>query len=753
MFTGRRMSSPSRSTLLACLAGLALTGAALAQNGTIAATPASTASAPPGTPAAGTRPEPKELLELFIHYTLIDNRGLAASFGQELIDRGLSNADFVALVESSNPERFEQALGRAVKAPELQNVVAPLSRAFDQGKIERSRDAAEIQKNIAMLTGPLRGKLIAQQRLKAAGEYAMPQLLEALLNPGNPILQEEVNRLVIEMGRQAVMPLAAALAKAQPAQQAMIADVLGSIGNRSALPFLADLAGASQNSDASASANRAIERLGGTNGASVADLYAQLAEAYYAERPELTNFPGEGNQLLWDFDSGGRLSMTPVATPVFNEAVTMRLSERALELAPESSGTLSLWVASNLRREIQTPEGYVNPAYPTTTAALPGATPRRDATYFAVAAGAPICQQVLGRALDSSDAVLARRAIAAVQQTAGGNGLWGSSDGSMPLLRALTYPNRRVQYDAALALAAAQPQSGFAGSERVVPTLAGAVRDSGSAVAAIITREAEIYQPLRKLLEGQGFRVLPQGRALGDLAAPIAEAPSVDLIIVQQGSGEAIPAHLEAIRADNRTLATPVFVLTGPEAAVTLSRRYEGNAMVMVRQSAISEEAMGNAIRQLLHQASGGPISTEEAGQYATRALGALRELAISNNQFLRVEDAAMPLMGILGSTNAPSDMRLRAADIVARIGQDRAQRAVMDAALAATDGNERLALLALSADSAKRFGNRLEQRQVNRVVELASSQSDAEATAAAALMGALNLPNSQLLPLILKKS
>jgi len=50
-----------------------------------------------------------------------------------------------------------------------------------------------------------------------------------------------------------------------------------------------------------------------------------------------------------------------------------------------------------------------------------------------------------------------------------------------------------------------------------------------------------------------------------------------------------------------------------------------------------------------------------------------------------------------------------------------------------------------------RRFGNKLEPRQVNSLVRLASAaETDAQATAAAALMGALSLPNKDLIPLIL---
>jgi hypothetical protein len=74
-----------------------------------------------------------------------------------------------------------------------------------------------------------------------------------------------------------------------------------------------------------------------------------------------------------------------------------------------------------------------------------------------------------------------------------------------------------------------------------------------------------------------------------------------------------------------------------------------------------------------------------------------------------------------------------------------------MDSAVAAS-GDERIALLGKVADSAKRYGNLLEPRQVERALDLAANAPGHEATAAAALVGSLNLSNTNLVPLILQK-
>src|SRR5690606_4982801 len=101
---------------------------------------------------------------------------------------------------------------------------------------------------------------------------------------------------------------------------------------------------------------RSIARLGGDPSANVPDLYAQLADSYYAEPSQLTSFPGEDYQLVWTYDPGLGLVMTPVTTPVYHEAMAMRTAERSLKLDSSDTETLALWIASNYSRAFDTPD-------------------------------------------------------------------------------------------------------------------------------------------------------------------------------------------------------------------------------------------------------------------------------------------------------------------------------------------------------------------------------------------------------------
>lgn len=728
----RRISSISAKAalLLALVAGAGLP-VAVAQN-------AGAANA-----AAQDRPSDAALLANFLHFVMIDNHELAENYGMELLGRGLSPSDFVKLVESGDTDRFLSVTRRATRLPNLANIADAFLALHQTGLLDRARDPDEISRNIQLLTGNLRGRLLAQERLVYAGEYAVPQLLTAYLDRNNISLSAEARKVLIAMGRQSVVPLGTAMMKMAPADQEMVADLLGQVPYRTSLAYLADVAQSTKIDAVRNAAQRSIERLGGVD-ADPAGLYQRQAEGYYSERSEVTSFPGESHQLLWSYDPRQGLLMTAVRTEVFHEAMAMRLLERAMELQAAQSGvapdTLALWVASNYKRDIGSPDGYENPAYPAS---------RRGADYFGVAAGPQVAQLVLGRALDTRNTALARRALSAVEQTAGVSAL--NVDARRPLLEALDYPNRRVQYEAALAIAASSPAQAFPGSDRVVPTLASAIRGASDQYAVILAREAELYQRLRGVLESKGYTVLPQGATLSDISAPLSEAPGIELLVVAENTGDRATQAVDAIRSNSKTMATPVLILTSPDGYIDLTRRYGADDTIAVRQLAAGDEAAWRSAEGLVETASGGPISESEGAEYRARSLASLRDLAVANSTVLSVGDAAPSLIQALNQAS-DENTRLAIADILARVNQARAQRAIMDAALNAS-GPERAALFTSVASSAKHFGGQLEERQVRRLMELANQGSDEEAASAASLMGALNLPNSSLLPMVLGKN
>jgi len=686
------------------------------------------------------------LLNDFIHFVLIRNDELAESYANALLKRGMSPIEFVGLVEDSPraSQRFDDAVRKAMVVGPLEDVAAELNNLFNQGRLDRARDPNEIARNIGFLDDNPRARMLARERIAFAKEYAVPQLLEVLIARPNPVLEGYVRELLIDMGPDAVIPLCVALEGVDAVTQEQLLLILGQIRHESggvvvASPYVARLAKDAQTDSVRVSARQAMNRWGISAGSDIeiSELYLDLAGAYAADARSLTRFPQEDFQLIWSYQPQSGLVATGIRTPIFDEMRTMELAETALNLNPDSDSALEMWVAANISRDIEQPDGWVNPMW---------GDSRRNADYYAVAAGPRVMQNVLDRALKEFNTPVARRAIAALSESAGGAGLWRGLDERKPLLDALRYPDRRVQLEAALALGGANPNEAFSGSERVTPILASAVRNAANRYGIVIADDPDRANELGEVLRGAGFEPLLTSTSLTGANRTIINAPGVDMILVEGGADKFLNTLTEA-RSNSRLLATPIVAVLPFTAYNDLIPRYEREPLIQLRREGITTDSIRSTVENLATSALGDPVSDAEADDYARATLRTLHDIAIGGSAAYNIADAALPLIAALDETSG--EIRLLVADVLSRIQQTRAQVALMDTAMN-TEGPERVALLGKVADSAKRHGDMLDERQVRWVVDLASEGSGAEATAAAALIGSLNLPENRLVPLIL---
>ncbi len=688
-----------------------------------------------------------QALRDFIHYVRIARYDAAVLRGQELLAMDMQAQAFTDVVEGSDElDRFVNAVALAQRAEgqtELEDTAAALESLFNTGKLNRARNDSEIARNIDLLGGNMRGRVLAEDRLLAAGEYAVPRLLNAFLYTDNRAVQVAASQVLSGLGQQAVMPLAVSLEALTPEHQELVLGVLANIEYRQSVPFIAKLRASTGSDRVRAAADRTLTALNASTAQQPGDaawMFASLGEAYYNERLDVTSFPGEDFQLVWTFNAEApELSLSPraVRTEVYHEVMAMRLAAESLRLAPQSQEALSLWIAANLRREIQNPDGYTD----VFTDSL-----GRSADYFAVASGNAISQRVLGRALADRDTRLALRAIDAVSNVAGGSTLWEGLDGTRPLVEAMLYPNRRVQYDAALAIGGALPVDAFPGDERVVPLLASAVRDADDRYAQVLANDQEVYQGVRAVLDQMGYKVLTRSADLSAARDAIAATPGLDLI-VSVTTGPRVEELIDEVRGTPDLAATPVLALVSRADATSLAARYDRDALSSVRPISLRAQELKNAVEMLVENASGGPITQQEAQAFASRSLAVLRDLAITGGGSLDPAAATPALVNAMTNGSAADPMAV--AGVLAVLDNDQAQVALMDQALASS-GSDRVALLDLTSHSVRRFGGRLEARQIDRLVDLVASSPGDEGTAAAALAGALGLPNDRLLPLIL---
>lgn len=723
MFNRFRRTSPGQLALCVLVAVLCLPAVAAAQN-----------------PQRGSE---LEWLDNFVHYTLVVRPDLARSYAQQLLDSGISDADLVLLLDEGRvtPERFDSAMSRAQFIPELEDIAAELSIRMEQGRLDLARDGDRIEEAVQMLIGTQRQRILAERRLREAGEYAVPELLRQIVEGRDHRIRRASETMIRQIGRLAVTPLSVALAElGDPAAQRIVCDILGDIGYPHALPFLVEFSrhNGLPNTVRDA-ANRAIRRLNvpGVSD-SPAELYTWLARQYFHDASSLIAYPDEQSNNVWRYDEFIGLTPVAVRTEIFGRIMAMKQSSRALSFDPNHRESLSIFVAANLKRENDLPDGATDPIF---------GEQDYSPSFYATVFGTRTCMDVLGIALDSRDTPLVRDAIEALAQTTGGANLFSAEHGRQPLLEAMRYPDRRVQYDTALVLGRALPREGFGGDYAVVPQLASAVRTGDRLFAAVVADQEENRRVIARRLEQLGFEVIASAGDVDTLRPQLDAAIGLDLAVVRMRAADRTEEIVQRLRGVPKAGTVPILAKADPRDLPSLRMTYRGETNVDVMRPGLEESTFRNAIDDLMDRAVGGRMTEAEAEAYAIESLDALRDIAISRTTVYDILDAEQALLEALDARYGGT--RMLVADILALMDSRRAQRALADAALDATDTFEQVELLNRTANSVKRFGHRLQDRHVTALLDLVVTSSGETAEAAAVLHGALNLPPINAIDLI----
>jgi HEAT repeat protein len=401
----------------------------------------------------------------FLHYTVIGRFDLAAGFAQKIVD---SNADPLALLSLSedNPSGYGILVKVHASNPDLAPLAAKILDIIEQGRYMRRTDSEIIRDEIKRLSSTVRGKYTAIERLRNAGEYAIPYMIDALSDESRKAELPSITTALSEIGKEAVRPLTASLVMENTAVKAEIIKALGKIGYPESLGYLKFIA----EKDSSEQLRQiAIDSMSQIDSASVnksaAELFYTLTENYYYKAESLrpaaeANF---ANIWFWDTD-GKRLVREEVDKSYFHELMTMRCCEWSLRANPEFGDAISLWLDAFYRLE------KTNITYPKYFG-----SGHADAMTYATTAGSEYLHQALARAIKDKDTEISLGIVEALGKNAGEKSLMYRLKTSQPLVDALTYDDREVKFSAAIAIALAGPTEKFAESELIVKNLSDAL--------------------------------------------------------------------------------------------------------------------------------------------------------------------------------------------------------------------------------------------------------------------------------------
>ena len=403
----------------------------------------------------------------YLHYTKIGRFDLAKGYAQAILD---SEPDPVELLELSrdNPQGY-QILTRVKEfAPddELVELSSRILTFIDRGRFARRSAPAIIAEEVRRLSTTDRGWFTAVKRLRNAGEYAIPFMLDALADNSRRQEFPQIVRAIPHIGRDAIRPLVAALQIDDVAIKAEIIKALGKIGYPQSQAYLKYVL---ENDDSPELRDLARESIMEINPdvlkASAAQLFYQLADQYYYHLESLA--PAEdadfANVWFWDFEQQ-KLDPHEVDKRYFYELMSMRACEWALKADAGFGPAIGLWIASFFKAESS---GVGMPEY--------FGERHADALVYATTAGVEYLHQALARAVKDRNAFVALGVIEALATTAGEESLLYRIGTAQPLAQSLGFDNRKVRYSAAIAIAAAGPKERFAESPLVIANLSEAL--------------------------------------------------------------------------------------------------------------------------------------------------------------------------------------------------------------------------------------------------------------------------------------
>jgi len=412
----------------------------------------------------------------FLHYTKIGRLDLAKGYAQAVLD---AEPDPVVILGFAQDNPQAMVLLRKAAENEYDPQLAELSNKIleiiEQGKFARRTESATIAEEIRRLSSTARGRLEAVKRLKNAGEYAIPFMVDAMADSTR---REELPNIVWalpQIGRDAIRPMVVALQSEDAAVRAEIVKALGEIGYPQSLGYLKYIVENDSSAEIRDMAAKSIEQIDpAVLSVPAAELLYRLAENYYYHVESLA--PAEdaefGNVWFWD-EQGRRLVRQEVDREYFYELMSMRSCEWALRADAGYGRAIGLWIAAFFKAEST---GLAMPEY--------FGEGHASASVYATTAGPEYLHQALARAIKDKNAYVALHTIEALEKNAGEKSLMYRLEMEQPLLAALSFDDKAVRYSAAIAIAGAGPKEPFAESRIVVQSLADALRESAETSVA-----------------------------------------------------------------------------------------------------------------------------------------------------------------------------------------------------------------------------------------------------------------------------
>jgi CheY-like chemotaxis protein len=547
-------------------------------------------------------------------------------------------------------------------------------------------DPKRIQMFIDNLLASPEEKAYALKELFKSGAAAVPQLIQAIRTAQPAERAALADALGKLLRPETVPPTLAALDSNDPRLQEIIIDLLRKRAVTDAVPSLWYLSTSQNVSDeVRLKATDTLAYLLDTSASKLPPAKVALTQEAEKYLNHQIKFPNPTAVAVWRWDGKGVVQGWPGAPTIpasrAEEYYGLKYAGQALTLDPTFAPAQIVWLSLALDKAQQA-AGLAQ--------SLEKAAPTVHAMLASVSAD--LVNAVLEQALNENRVPVILAAVRALGVRDEVRANKPHSRGVPPLVRALYYPDRRVQFAAAEAMLRIPDSASARASVRVVEILRRALAaDPGPPVASVKPKvligyfDQDQAARVASAVASAGFEPVKAstGRAV---LQRLSNAADIELILIDAGLPDPGLDYLIAqLRADVNAGLIPVVLTAPPEREDAVRRFVDRLPNVIVVSAAITDEPrqFRGLLQSRLAAPDQPPLSSAEKKDYAERSVAWLNRVAKGELPGYDVQPASA---AILSALRAPSLLRpegqILAAETAARLPGPEAQRVLADAAL-----------------------------------------------------------------------
>lgn len=560
-----------------------------------------------------------------------------------------SNEDALRLYRSVSQDVWAMLLS---EKGEIQQIAASILERARLERKQQSRDKEAIDALVATATAAdssYDDRRKAQLKLLSEhGEFAVPALVAKLGNADDENGQVNAILALYEIGRQATLPLIAALHSEDGLVRQNCAAALAQIGDLRAAPAMARLAQFDEQENVRDIARRFLQKHKISQNA--VDLFLTQARNYLKQG--ITQ--GAWSDVVWTWNDG-KLAAHDVPALVYPFELAKACAHEAVNIDPLSGEARSLVAQADLGEA-----HLIESSLATGDEALKAIEPMAaEFKLAALATGTGTLRAALNEALNNG---LTDVAIGAVQAL--GRSENRDSIGQSSLLAALDSSDKRISYAAALAVVEASGGSNMPADGKVVDLLAQAVQEESMRQILLIGGSQEWGVAAKEASVQRGTAAVQETTAIGGIDAAFRN-PNVDVVVINEVLGDKLPEQVIGnIKNDPRLQHVKILLVAKDVEAA--KGRYGDKVTDVIAGPLTGENLLGAANAAL----EGVPIEPRNAraemvAKHASEALlelaqsragisGALTSLAAQLN---RADAIAIPAARALGLSGTEAQL------------------------------------------------------------------------------------------------